>query len=133
MLVETGEQPILSVSERRDIERIVEVAHEICGYEFAVYIGSLDNGRESAVAVHAGLHRPESAVLVAIDAAARSMDIVTGERVRRTLTDRACEFALLTLRSSLQADQWVAGIRDCVMLLAEQARAPRTLHLDEPA
>ncbi|MEK9898535.1 MAG: DUF5130 family protein, partial [Actinomycetota bacterium] len=122
--METGEQPTLSVSERRDIERIVEVAHEICGYEFAVYVGSLDNGRESAVAVHAGLHRPESAVLVAIDAAARSMDIVTGERVRRTLTDRACEFALLTLRSSLQADQWVAGIRDCVMLLAEQARAP---------
>ena len=95
--METGEQPTLSGSERRDIERIVEVAHEICGYEFAVYLGFLDNGRESAVAVHAGLHRPESAVLVAIDAAARSMDIVTGERVRRTLTDRACEFALLKI------------------------------------
>jgi ABC-type cobalamin/Fe3+-siderophores transport system ATPase subunit len=82
--------------------------------------------------MHAGLHDPSAAVLVAIDTAAESMAIVTGSRVHRTLDDRTCEFALLTLRSSLQVGDLVGGVRDAVMLLAEHARAPRTLHLDEP-
>jgi hypothetical protein len=108
--METGEVMTLNASSRADIEKVVGVARDICGYEFAVY-----------------------GVLLAIDPKRRTMDIVTGSRVRRTLDDRACEFALLSLRSSLQADQLVAGIRDSVMMLAEHARAPRTLHLDEPA
>jgi len=131
--METGEAMTLSMSERGDLERVVQVARDICGYEFGVYVGSLESGRESAIAMHGGLDQPESAILLAIDPGDRSMDIVTGSRVRRTLDDRACEFALLSLRASLQADQLVPGIRDSVMMLAEHARAPQTLHLDEPA
>lgn len=122
----------LTVSERSDIEKVVQVARDICGYEFGVFVGSLEGGRESAIAVHARMQEPASAVLVAIDPQRRTMDIVTGSRVRRTLDDRACEFALLTLRSSLQVGDLAGGVRDSVMLLAEHARAPRTLHLDEP-
>lgn len=131
--METGELMTLNTSSRADIEKVVGVARDICGYEFAVFVGDLANGRESAIAMHASLHDPDSGVLLAIDPKRRTMEIVTGARVRRTLDDRACEFALLSLRSSLQADQLVAGIRDSVMMLAEHARAPRTLHLDEPA
>ncbi len=131
--MEIGEKFSFSISERGDVERIVQIARDICGYEFGVYVGSLEAGRESAVAMHGGLHEPDAAVLLAIDPDSRSMDIVTGSRVRRTLDDRACEFALLSLRTSLQADQLLAGIRDSIMMLAEHARAPRTLHLDEPA
>lgn len=122
----------LSVSGRQEIERLVQIARDICGYEFAVYVGELANGSESVQAMHAGLHDPNAAVLVAIDITAESMDIVTGSRVHRTLDDRTCEFALLTLRSSLQVGDLVGGVRDAVMLLAEHARAPRTMHLDEP-
>lgn len=121
-----------SANERSDIERVVQTARDICGYEFGVYVGKVANGRESALAIHAGMHDPDSAVLVAVDASAGSMDIVTGSRVHRALDDRTCEFALLTLRSSLQVDDLVGGVRDAVMLLAEHARAPKTLHLDEP-
>lgn len=131
--METGKTMTLSPSERGDVERIVQLARDICGFEFAVYVGSLDDGRESAIALHAGLRDPDSAVLVAIDTDNRGMDVVTGSRVRRVLDDRACELSLLTLRASLQADQLVAGIRDATVMLAEHARAPRTLHLDEPA
>ena len=129
--MERGE--VLTVSERSDIAKVVQVARDICGYEFGVFVGALSAGRESAIAVHARMHDPASAVLVAIDTERRTMDIVTGSRVRRTLDDRACEFALLTLRSSLQVEDLPGGVRDALMLLAEHARAPRTLHLDEPA
>ena len=121
-----------SANERSDIERVVQTARDICGYEFGVFVGEVAGGRETAVAIHAGMHDPDSAVLVAVDPHAGSMNIVTGSRVHRTLDDRTCEFALLTLRSSLQVDDLVGGVRDAVMLLAEHARAPKTLHLDEP-
>ena len=122
----------LSSAQRQDIERIVQLARDICGYEFGVFVGELSAGRESAQAMHAGMHDPNAAVLVAVDAKARTMDIVTGSLVHRSLDDSTCEFALLTLRSSLQVGDLVGGVRDAVMLLAEHSRAPRTLHLDEP-
>lgn len=131
--METGELLALSKAGRAEVERIVQRARDICGYEFGVLVGDLPEGRESALSVHAGMDTPDSAVLVAIDPARRRMDVVTGGRVRRNLDDQACEFAILALRSHLQVDDLVGGIRDCVMLLAEHARAPRTLHLDEPA
>lgn len=131
--METGDVLELSKADRNQVERVVQVARDICGYEFGVLVGDLPAGRESAQSVHAGMDNPDSAVLVAIDSVRRTMDVVTGGRVRRNLDDQACEFALLALRSHLQVDDLVGGIRDCVMLLAEHARAPRTLHMDEPA
>jgi len=131
--METGEATLLTTSQRAEIQRIVQRAREICGYEFGVFVGELDNGRESAIAMHAAMSDPNSAVLLAIDPVNRTMDVVTGGRIKRTLEDRTCEFALLTLRSSIQVDDLTGGVRDALMLLAEHARAPRTLHLDEPA
>lgn len=129
----TGEATDLSVSERAEIQRVVQRARDICGYEFGVYVGELAHGRDSAIAIHAGMSDPNAAVLLAVDPVGRSMDVVTGGRIKRNLDDRTCEFALLALRSSLQAEDLAGGVRDAVMLLAEHARAPRTLHLDEPA
>jgi hypothetical protein len=37
------------------------------------------------------------------------------------------------MRSNFAADDLVGGIRAGAMLLAEHARAPRVLHLNEPA
>lgn len=131
--MQAGEVSALTSAERIDIERAVQRARDICGFEFGVFVGDLPNGRESAVATHAGMQDPNSAVLIAVDPARRTMDVVTGGRIKRNLDDRACEFALLSLRSSLQVDDLVGGLRDATLLLAEHARAPRTLHLDEPA
>lgn len=131
--METGDVGHLDAAERAEIQRTVQRARDICGYEFGVFVGELESGRESAIAIHAGMNDPNSAVLLAIDPSRRSMDIVTGGRIKRNVEDRTCEFALLTLRSSLQVDDLTGGVRDAVMLLAEHARAPRTLHLDEPA
>jgi len=73
---------------------------------------------------------PTSAVLVAVDPTARSIEIVTGRTVAVDLDDRACQLATLAMKSCFAADDLVGGLRDGVTLLAEHARAPKVLHLE---
>lgn len=123
----------LSRGQRVELQRSIDLAREISGLVFGVYVGELVQGRESAIAAHAKLPDPEDAVLIAIDESARTIDIVTGIRVARVLDDRACELAILSLRSSLEGGDLVGGVRNAATLLAQHARMPRTLNLDEPA
>lgn len=118
---------------REDLQEVVDRAREICGLEFAIHIGALVRGRESAEAIHGGLRDPRSAVLLAVDPAAKSIEIVTGPDARIHVDDRTCQFAVLALRSGADVDDLPVGIRDASLLLAEHARAPRVMHLDEPA
>lgn len=119
--------------QRVELQRSIDLAREICGLVFGVYVGVLEQGRESAIAAHAQLPDPEDAVLIAVDESARTIDIVTGTRVAHVLDDRSCELAILTLRSSLEGGDLVGGVRNAATLLAQHARMPRTLNLDEPA
>jgi hypothetical protein len=121
----------LSDAQRSDLRRIVQRARSICGYGFAVFVGPLAQGRESAIAQHAALADPASAVLVAVDPSAHAIEIVTGVNAAVTLDDRACELAALAMKSCFGADDLVGGIREGVNLLAEHARAPRVLHVDD--
>jgi hypothetical protein len=82
--------------------------------------------------LHAALDAPESSVLVAVDPAARSLEIVNGEGLRHRLDDRACGLAALAMTTAFAAGDLSGGIVNGVQSLAEHARAPRTLHLDTP-
>ena len=121
----------LSPEQRVDLTKAVQLARSICGYGFGIYVGPLADGRDSAVAQHALLPDPASAVLVAVDPSTRSIEIVTGINVIVTLDNRACELAVLAMKSCFGADDLVGGLREGVTLLAEHARAPRVLHLDD--
>ena len=121
----------LSDSQRAELSRIVQRARSICGYCFGVYVGPLPDGRASAVAQHAAIPDAASAVLVAIDPTTRSIEIVMGVNAAVTLDDRACELAALAMKSCFVADDLVGGLREGVNLLAEHARAPRVLHIDD--
>lgn len=123
----------LGESARREISRSVELAREISGLAFGVYVGPLPEGTLSAKARHAELATPESAVLLALDPQARTIEIVTGTEAHVVLDDRSCELALLTFASNLSADDFVGGIRETLLLLAEHARKPLVHHLDEPS
>jgi hypothetical protein len=123
----------LSDGQRADLGRLVQKARSLCGFGFAVYVGPLPDGRASALAHHAGLRDAGSAILVAVDPAARLIEIVTGVNTTATLDNRACEFAVLSMKSCFVADDLVGGIREGVNLLAANARHPQVLHLDEPA
>ena len=83
----------LSEGQRADLTRVVGRARAICGLAFGVYVGPLPDDRASALERHATLPTPRSAVLVAVDPAARRIEIVTGADVGLVLDDRACELA----------------------------------------
>lgn len=118
--------------ERRAIQRCVDLAREISGWKFAVRVGDLPAGRESAIAAHASLADAERTVLVAVDPRARVVDIVTGRTAALAIDDRACEFAVLSMVSSFANDDLVGGLRGGITLLAEHARMPLALHRDQP-
>jgi len=123
----------LSEAQRADLLRLVRKARSICGYGFGVYVGPLPDGRDSAVTQHALLPDAGSAVLVAVDPASRSIEIVTGVNTVSALDNRACEFAALAMKSCFAADDLVGGLREGVTLLAHHSRHPMVMHLDEPS
>lgn len=117
----------------RDLQRVIDLGREISGLSFGIFVGDLPSGRDSAMARHAELADAPAAVLVAVDPAAKIIEIVTGSHAVRALDDRSCELAVLAMRSSFEAGDLVGGIRDAVNLLAQRARAPHIVHEDGPA
>jgi len=112
----------LSNEQRSDLARVVQAAREVSGYAFAVRIGSLSAGRDSALDHHKALAVPNSSILVAVDPTARRIEIVTGSTVARVVEDRTAEFAALAMASCFVANDLVGGVREGVTLLAEHAR-----------
>lgn len=117
----------------KDLQATVEQARTISGFAFAVYVGPLAGGRDAAVAQHSALRDPASTVLVAVDPSQRLIEIVTGINVAIDLTDRACELAAMSMTSSFAVGDLAGGLHEGIVMLAEHARHPRVLHLDDPA
>lgn len=131
-LLESGIAP-LTQADRKDLQGVLEKARTISGFAFALYVGPLTGGRTAAVAQHSALRDPASTVLVAVSPAEHQLEIVVGINVAVDLADRACELAALSMTSSFAAGDLAGGLREGIVMLAEHARHPRVLHLDEPA
>ena len=97
----------LTPKQRVAITAAVELAREISGRCFAVYVGPLDQGRDSAIAKHALIPGAQTSVLIAVDPVARTIDIVTGTQAAIDIDDRSCELAVLAMRSNFEADDLV--------------------------
>ena len=98
----------------RELTRSVKLAREISGLTFGVYIGELTQGRDSAIARHAELAAAESAVLIAVDPDARTIDIVTGIEAHIFLDDRSCD---LPRRAIVNKGCWFlqGRVRGCIV------------------
>jgi hypothetical protein len=114
----------LSPQQRASVEAAVADAERVAGLRFAVHVGVLENGRESAQRLHAGCPDPDGTVLVAVDPASRLIEIVTGADAAARITDRTCGLAALAMASSFQAGDLVRGLRDGLRLLADHAASP---------
>jgi len=123
----------LTDAQRKDLQGVLEKARTISGFAFAAYVGPLPEGRASAVAQHASLRDAVASVLVAVSPTQRTLEIVTGSAVAVDLDERACQLAALSMVSSFEAGDLMGGLREGIVMLAEHARHPRVLHLDEPA
>jgi uncharacterized membrane protein YgcG len=132
VLVVSGDD-VFTDREREEIERAAKLAEADTDVHFSVYVGALaEDSHATAAALHRRLRGHARAVLVAVDPGARRVEIITGAEARRWLDDRSCALALLSMISSLTAGDLEGGIVNGLRTLAEHARHPRVLHLDEP-
>jgi len=116
-------------AERQEIDKAIRDAELICRYEFSVYVGPTEgDAREYAKRLHAALVVPKKSVMIVVDPAARALGIVTGSDARRELDDNDVKLAALQMQTAFAADDLVGGIKTGVLMLAEHARKPDTLH-----
>ena len=119
----------LTSRERADLDKAIRAAEQSCRFEFSVFIGrSEGDSRVYAERLHASLVAPTHSVLVLVDPAARVIEVVTGAEVRRHLSDREVELAILAMQTDFAADDFVGGLKRGIAMLAEHARPQNTLH-----
>ena len=120
-----------TAAERFQIDEAIRRAEQVSRFEFSVFVGRADGDpRAFATQLHNSLVAPARSILIMLDPAARSLEIVTGGYVRRTLTDQEVELATLQMQSTFAAGDLVGGLRRGIQMLAEHARAPETLHAE---
>lgn len=116
-------------SERHEIDKAIRAAEQSSRYEFSVFVGRAEGDpRTFATRLHAASVAPDRSVLVMVDPSARAVEVVTGEDVRRTLSDSEVELAILQMSSSFAEGDLVGGLVRGVCQLAEHARAHDTRH-----
>jgi hypothetical protein len=119
----------LTSRESAEIDRAIRSAELLCRFEFSVFIGgSQGDPRDYARRLHASLVAPTRSILLMVDPAARAIEVVTGAEVRRHLTDREVELAVLELQTDFAAGDFVGGLKRGIAMLAEHARPQQTLH-----
>ena len=119
----------LTSRERADLDKVIRAAEQSCRFEFSVFIGSAEGDAEVfAQRLHASLVAPTHSVLVMVDPGARVVDVVTGTAVRRQLSDREVELAILAMQTDFAAGDIVGGLKRGISMLAEHARPQNTLH-----
>jgi uncharacterized membrane protein YgcG len=121
----------LSDAQRSRLARSVAAAEESTGLRFRLHVGQLEGGRSGAEALLAesGATAPDT-VLVAVDPAARGLEIVTGTRATSQVSDRTCALAALAMTSSFAAGDLVGGLVNGLQILADHGRRQHVLHLD---
>jgi Domain of unknown function (DUF5130) len=130
--VPTGEG--FTMNEKEEVARALRIAEKESGLPASVYVGDLGpSSRDRALLLHGALGSAAgAAVLIAVDPGTRKLEIVTGHDLRRHLDDQACALGALAMTSQLSSGDLAGGIVNGIRTLAEHARHPRVLHLDEP-
>ncbi len=118
--------------ERGALDDAVRRAEQLCRAEISVFVGTAHGDpRVFSTQLHRTLTTPDRSILVMVDPTARVLEIVTGAWVRRRLADQQVELVAVTMQSAFAAGDLVGGLRRGIAMLAEHARAPRTLHSTE--
>ena len=122
-----------SASERYALDEAIRKAEQLSRVEFSVYVGHAEGEpRLFAERLHSALVAPTRSILIMADPDARVLEVVTGSQVRRTLRDQSVELAVASMQTDFAAGDLVGGLKHGIQMLAEHARAPQTLHADQP-
>jgi hypothetical protein len=130
--VPTGE--VFSERQMLDIGRAIAGAETDTGLHFSVYVGPLGPAtRQKALTLHGALGAEATrSVLVAVDPGLRQTEIVTGREAKRFLNDHAAALGALAMTTQFNSGDLTGGLVNGLGTLAEHARHPQTLHLDQP-
>lgn len=119
--------------QRNDIRRAIDEAERVCGWVFAVEVGTSEHEpREHAEALHAELPDPARSILVQVDPERRTLEIVTGAKTRTALDNRAAALAALTMQTAFAGGDLARGLATGILQMAQLARVPKSLHTDTP-
>jgi uncharacterized membrane protein YgcG len=125
--------PRFSANDKVALDETIRKAEQLSRAEFSVFVGHAEGEpRAFACSLHATLVAPARSVLIMVDPDARALEVVTGSQVRRTLHDTQVELAVAQMQSQFAAGDLVGGLRRGIQMLAEHARAPLTLHAQQP-
>jgi uncharacterized membrane protein YgcG len=117
----------LTAAQADDVRAALRAAERRTGLRFALFLGS-PNGppRHFAERLHAALGDEAShAVVILVDLRGRGLEIVTGERARRRLSDASCRLTAMSMATAFSAGDLVGGLLHGINALAEQATARR--------
>jgi uncharacterized membrane protein YgcG len=124
---------VFSPIQRDEIARAVREAEKLSGRAFAVHVGpSEGDARHTAERLHAALSNPTESIMIHVDPQLRDLEIVTGASVRTQLTNRQAALAALGMQTAFAAGDLTRGLLSGIQQLAEQARAPVSLHVETP-
>jgi uncharacterized membrane protein YgcG len=122
-----------TAAERYALDEAIRKAEQLSRVEFSVFVGHAEGEpRAFAEQLHAALAAPTRSILIMVDPDARVLEVVTGSHVRRTLRDQSVELAVAAMQSDFATDDLVGGLKRGILMLAEHARAPQTLHAEQP-
>ena len=120
----------LSVGQRNELTRVLAAASAATPLSFRLYVGELEQGRASALALlDSSGGAASSTVLIAVDPGSHELEIVTGSRAAASIDDRSCGLAALAMISSFTSGDLVGGIRNGVQVLVDHAQHAPARHL----
>jgi hypothetical protein len=122
------------------LDEALTLASRSSGLQFTVYIGpflaapsggpaggrSGPERRAAAEALHAATPDPAEAVLVAVSPGERAVEVVTGERASRRLSNNGCRLAVMAMVASFKEGDLIGGLVSGLRMMSDQAgQAPR--------
>ncbi|MER7505768.1 DUF5130 family protein [Nonomuraea pusilla] len=118
---------VLTTAQADDVRRVIATAERRSGLRFGVFLGAPVGGRRHfAERLHAALgEESPGAVVILVDVEARGLEIVTGERARRRLSDGVCRLVGMSMATAFSAGDLAGGLLYGIATLAEQAAARR--------
>jgi len=122
-----------SAQDKVALDETIRKAEQVSRVEFSVFVGHAEGDpRAYALSLHGTLVAPTRSILILVDGDARAVEVVTGSEVRRTLRDSEVELAVAQMQTLFAEGDLVGGLRRGIQMLAEHARAPQTLHAQQP-
>ncbi len=104
------------------LDEALRIADQQTGLTFSVFIGELEvPTRASAEKLHKQIANAERAVLIAVSPNQRRLEIVTGNEVRKRISDRDAKLAGLSMAATFAGGDLAGGVLAGIDQLASHA------------